>query len=456
MRNIFLPFMALLAIVMGSCSDDVEITANNEAAITGFTLGQIKRTMHTTDSKGQDSTYTINYAGSYFPMTIDQRNNTIYNRDSLPYGSQPKSILASIASIGSVAYSIAGEAEPEWKLYRTTDSIDFTYQLTFRVMSNDGKAYREYLMKLNIHQQEGEDFEWTKISSDAPFENMQHSKALFWKNSVVVLSQKNGELFFSQWNGNSWQQTPVQNCNNAQVRSVTALGDQLFVNTNEGKLLQSDNGINWTAVQTNTTVSHLITSSDTELFALNHDDIIASKDSGITWTKEMTDTPNEWLPTQEVNGLYYSLNNGNKQLILGGNRNPQQFTQDTTAVIWSRLLPKFTAEPHPWIYYPVTDENKFACPNLSHLTLIAYNNGIIALGGKPVGNKNIPAYHQLYISKDHGITWKQDEEIVMPQEVQGSNQCVTATVDQDQFIWLINGSSVWKGRLNELGFQVKD
>ena len=79
MRKLFLPIIAILASFLGSCSDEINYTLSNEAIITGFTLGQVKRTMHTTGSDGADSTYTTNYSGSYFPMTIDQLNNKIYN-----------------------------------------------------------------------------------------------------------------------------------------------------------------------------------------------------------------------------------------------------------------------------------------------------------------------------------------------------------------------------------------
>ena len=84
---------------------------------------------------------------------------------------------------------------------------------------------------------------------------------------------------------------------------------------------------------------------------------------------------------------------------------------------------------------------------------IRYNNSIIALGGTPVNGQFRLAYDRLYISEDNGITWKQDDEIVMPYAIQGTSQCVAAAVDSDHFLWLICGSAVWKGRLNELGFE---
>lgn len=453
MRKLFLPIIALLACMLGSCSDEIDYTLSNECLIQSFTLGQIKRTMHTTDQEGKDSTYTINYSGGYYPMTIDQINNKIYNKDSLPYGSQPASILASISSVGSVAYCIAGQAEPEWKLYSSTDSIDFSYLLTFRVMANDGTAYREYEVKLNVHQQEGEKFVWQKMNGTAPFENMEQTKALYWKDRVLVLSQKNGVTYSSTLANGNWSQTTAGGCDRANVRSLTALGESLYLNTTDGKLLRSADGINWTAVANEQPITHLIAAGEDRLFALINGKIAYSVDGGNGWTTDSLDSETEWLPTQDIAGVYYGLNNGNKQMVLVGNRTPDVYAQDTTASVWSKLFLNQSEENHPWIYYPVTAENDYPCPNLANLSLIRYNNCILALGGASVAGNRHTAYDRIYVSKDNGITWKSDEQIVMPLGVTGSTQCVTATVDADQFIWLICGSTVWKGRLNELGFE---
>lgn len=455
MRKLFLPIIAILASFLGSCSDEINYTLSNEAIITGFTLGQVKRTMHTTGSDGADSTYTTNYSGSYFPMTIDQLNNKIYNRDSLPYGSHPESILASISAAGSVAYCIAGEAEPEWKIYSSSDSIDFSYLLTFRVMSSDGQAYRDYEMKLNVHQQDGEKFVWQKIADNAPFEDMQQTKAVFWNNHIFVLGDKYGTIYATTWNGNNWDQVSTTGCDAAEVRSLTVLDDKLYLNTKNGKLLTSADGTTWTAVSTEQYITHLIAGGASKLFALSNNEIVYSENDGKTWIKDVLDSPTDWLPTQDLAGIYYSLNNGNQRMMMIGNRAPEIYTQDTTAVIWSKLFLTNSNENLDWMYFPTNSENTYTCPNLSDLSLIYYNNQIIAFGGKPVNGKDQVAYNKLYISKDNGITWKEDDEIVMPFPVRGTTEQVTAAVDSDHFIWLICGSSVWKGRLNELGFNKK-
>lgn len=453
MRKLFLPIIAVLACMLGACSDEIDYTASNDCIITGFSLGQVTRTMHTQTADGKDSTYTINFAGSYFPMTIDQINNKIYNKDSLPYNSNPASILANISAVGSVAYCIAGEPEPEWKMYSSSDSIDFSYLLTFRVMSNDGKAYRDYEMKLNVHQQDGDQFEWQKTEESAPLEGMEKSKALYWNSQLLVLSEKNGVTYTTTRNNGNWTQATASGCEQAVISSLTAAGSKLYLNTLDGRLLTSTDAVNWSAVPTGQSISHLIAAGEGRLYALANNAVLYSTDEGITWTRDSLDTNPEWLPTENVSGLYYNLNNGNKQMVLTGTRSANVFAADTTAMVWSKLfLAKNAGSENPWMYYPVTADNIYPCPNLTNLSLIRYNDCIIAFGGKPVQGNRHAAYDLLYVSHDNGITWKTDEEIVMPEEIKGSTECVVATVDSDQFIWLVNGSAVWKGRLNELGF----
>lgn len=452
MRKFFLPIIAVLTCMLGACSDEIDYTLSNEAIITSFYLGQIKRTMHTTNANGEDSTYTINYAGSYYPMTIDQINNKIYNRDSLPYGSHPESILASISSVGSVAYCIAGEAEPEWKIYSSSDSIDFTYLLKFRVMSNDGKAYREYEVKLNVHQQEGEEFVWQKIDENAPFDNMKQTKAVFWKNQIFVLGKKEGVVYATTRQDDHWVQTAVTGCDLADISSLTVLDQNLFLNTTDGTVLTSADGTLWEPVLSDTRITRLIAGGASKLFATSETGLVYSEDQGRTWVTDLMDSPASYLPTQDIAGIYYDLDNGNQRMLLLGNRNPETFTEDTTAVVWSKLFLKNSTENHSWMYYPQTGDNPYLFPNLNNLTLLSYNNSLIAFGEKPVNGKEQVAYNRLYLSKDNGITWKEDDEIVMPYAVKGSTQSVTATVDNEQFIWLINGAEIWRGRLNELGF----
>ena len=109
MTRKLLAFAVMLSAVLTltSClgdSDD-EVIYPSDAAITSFTLGSLK-CYTTTSSKGVDSTYTTILKGSDYHFMIDQVNRTIYNLDSLPYGTDIAHVLCTILSKSSSSIAI--------------------------------------------------------------------------------------------------------------------------------------------------------------------------------------------------------------------------------------------------------------------------------------------------------------------------------------------------------------
>ena len=153
--------LAVLSVLLiCSCKDDDEVVLSTDCYISSFTLGNVKRQITTVNSAGRDTTYTISYSALYFPMTVNQLDGTIANKDSLPVNSDVKAVLATVESSGTVVYKKVSEGEDAWKAYSTSDSIDFTSPLTFRVYSPDYSASRDYTLQVNVHQQDGEVFSW--------------------------------------------------------------------------------------------------------------------------------------------------------------------------------------------------------------------------------------------------------------------------------------------------------
>ena len=77
-----------LSLLASSCSKDSDIvTANDYCYIKSVTLGTVKR---------KTATINTTFSGSSYAMTINLRDNTIENRDSLPFGSQLSRVTANI------------------------------------------------------------------------------------------------------------------------------------------------------------------------------------------------------------------------------------------------------------------------------------------------------------------------------------------------------------------------
>jgi hypothetical protein len=61
-----------------------------------------------------------------------------------------------------------------------------------------------------------------------------------------------------------------------------------------------------------------------------------------------------------------------------------------------------------------------------------------------------------FIIQDNGLTWWRLQTIIPPSDLQGASGYIAATVDSDNFIWLIAGNKVYRGRINRLGFDRPD
>lgn len=150
--------LAMLTMGFGACSSDMEYTSNvdtHDCALTKITLGTLKRTLQVT----ADSTYTITLNGGYYPLTIDQVNNRIYNVDSLPVGTDVAHVtFATLTSSGVT--TIKSLTTGQDTLFATTDSTDFTVPRMLTVNAYDGLAKKHYEVKINVHKEEADSFVW--------------------------------------------------------------------------------------------------------------------------------------------------------------------------------------------------------------------------------------------------------------------------------------------------------
>ena len=103
MKKLFSPLAWLfMAVVMfASCLGDSE---DESVYYKDTAISTMNRYLHTTSSIGTDSVYKQTYAGSAYKFYIDHVNRTVYNTDSLPYGTDAKHVVCIITSknLGSI------------------------------------------------------------------------------------------------------------------------------------------------------------------------------------------------------------------------------------------------------------------------------------------------------------------------------------------------------------------
>lgn len=346
---------------LSSClkDDDTEAVYYDDTAVTAFTLGTVKRTLHTTSSTGEDSTYTASVTGSRYAFSIDQQQGLIYNVDSLPAGCDLSSVLATISTknSGTVVLNLktSDGQKDSLVLYSSTDSLDLSKPLELWAFNHSGTAYRRYTVDARVHQQEGDAFVWTAMTlGDGEKDQLL--------DRLATVPATVGEL----------------------------LGD--------GAL----------------------------------------------------DASAEWLPERELNVVEQELrtNPGYVRRVLVGNRSVEDYPDDTTAVVWSRVVaPDASGVQQPWLFYVPADDNKYLLPRLAHLQVVAYADRLLAIGGAGLGACKAEAYTCFYESEDGGITWRESTVYGLPDDIGEVGECALI-VDEDGYLWLVadGGRLIWRGR----------
>lgn len=123
---------------------------------------------------------------------------------------------------------------------------------------------------------------------------------------------------------------------------------------------------------------------------------------------------------------------------------------DTLANVWTRL-----STETGWAEIVPTSDNPYGCPRLKNLCVVRYGEDLYAFGGKGLGNRHTPikAFESMFVSIDHGITWRQTytDKLSLPAELLGYEGTFRAVADTAGCLWiLLPDGTAWKGRMNSL------
>ena len=430
MRQIKTIFMLLVvAIGVTSClnSSSSEATLYGEAAITSFNLGNVTRYVNKTIN-GKDSLVKTTLSATTYKFTIDQIQHQIYNTDSLPIGTDVSRALCVIGSRNnSTVFFVDKTDENILRPYSSLDSVDFSTPRKLEVWSSDMKGHTDYTVKVNVHGQDGSLFVWQKMPVSEVLAQLKDVEAHYWAGTMY-LEGRMGDM--------------------TQIYRVDDKGLVMMDEETTGKLLPPG-------------MKRWIGSTSQEVYGLSDDnDLMVSQDGGVTWESDILDDDRHLLPVQDIAfvsyPLYYATNT--EYALLVGNRSVGDFPNDKTAMVWRKIVDNDEYTPEGfWSYLEPAGD--MALPRMAHMSLVAYDDGILAIGGEDISEGVFSApYAQFYQSRDDGITWKYNKSYQLPDGFDENATSVGMAVDDDDYLWLFCGGTgqVWRGRLNKLGWQIKD
>ena len=454
MKSKFLAFIALVAatLSLSSClnSDETVVEYTNDTAITGFSLGKLGRYMETT--AGKDTLIADKVNGANYKFYIDQVNLQIYNVDSLPTKTRTAAVLATISSKNSSPIFIMNKNCPEKidsaTYYSSTDSIDFSQPRMVRVYNNSLNAYVTYTVKVNVHQQEGNEFNWqAKAQFNEQLAALSDLKVLALGNHIYVFGKTLGEMKIyksAASDGNNWAEvTANQTFAAVDYQNAVQMGDQLYI-LSDGKVYASADAATWNQVGEDSQLKQLVGASSKYLYAFTATGISVSKDKGATWTAQKIDADYRLLPTQNlsmsVSGIA-SVKNAENVLLLGTR---DASYGDTIATTWTHVADYATNAPeYAWNYLDLDANQGGKMPMMNEVLTCAADTGFVALGSN--GN--------WYKSKNNGLTWAVDSLITLPAEFKANTGRFGFCRDNNHFYWVIRNGYVWKGRYNIDGWR---
>lgn len=468
MRRIFRPFVILLsalALTTSCLSDDdqTDIIYYNDTAVTSFSLGTLNRTMWTTSSEGEDSSYVEELDGSEYDFYIDQLAKRIYNADSLPKGTDAAHVLcnAGAKNGGLLIWAFKNsEGEDSLVYFNSNDSVDFTEPRELRVYSNSGLEYRTYKVEVNVHREVPDSINWQPMGTYAPLTALEAMKAVVTGgNRLFVLGKSGGETVVYAKDGNG-QWAEKARLDGGEVYSgVVTRGDSLYAVMTDGSVARSYDGTTWTAETAEGGVKpvRLTAAGSGRLYGVTADGRMASSaHAGYGWSVDGQPADMSELPATEVGSAVFALttNSDAERIVMVGNRDRAAYPEDTVAVVWNKIE-EYAAdsEAHSWM--PCNENNKMRLPNMASLSVAGYGDVLLAIGGKGAGQSAPEAYSCIYVSRDNGLTWQADGSYYLPGDFDNGQSSVAAmATDDDGFIWIMCGGTgqVWRGRLNRMGW----
>lgn len=457
--NIAVLLAALFSLVSCLDTNDGDYVYTDDSAVTAFSVTSAKKAVHVKASNGADSVYYTTATLTAYKFVIDQQRCVIYNPDSLPYGVDPTKLLVSANSVNSGSLVLKSMTSDSLSYLSTTDSLDFSKPRELQVYSLSGAAVRKYEVRVNVHQEPADRFNWTKLPNPTAFTSANGVKSFAVTTAsgatrrFLLASDGTTTTVYRADGDNAWTAaTPNFNHTLAAetYRSAAVKHDTLFVCDN-GVVMATTDGDTWTQQATaEAGVARIIAANPIRLYAYNNEGVmVSSDDSGKTWKAASIDESASLLPNGDIAYATLPLTtnaNAFRTLLIGSV--PEAST--TTFSIWGKIDEGDAySENQPWMFYDHNTLNRHELSLMQNFSAFTYDGKIMM-----VGNDERVYLPYFYGSRDGGITWEADTVITSPLGFFVTGP-YTVSVDKDHFIWFVSGKTgeTWRGRINRLGWK---
>jgi len=241
--------LALGATTLVSCNSD------DDDDDTTYTYSESQMTTLVTGFALKEDDDVIDNLDSVF-FTIDYDNGVIYNADSLPVGTDVTKLVTDIDFLNTVSSAVltitGGKLQQDTTIAyedSSTDSIDFTGNVTLTVTSYDKSSEKVYDIKVNVHQVEPDSMVWN-LHQQLPGSNdtSTGSKTVLQGDTYRCLVNNGGTYILSSAYmpyQATWAQDTLSLSFVPNIETFTANDNFLYILDTEGELYSSQDGLVW-------------------------------------------------------------------------------------------------------------------------------------------------------------------------------------------------------------------
>lgn len=389
----------LMSMMLFSCNkeEDYDEAISSSTAVTAFKLLKNDKVM-----KNLDSVF----------FSIDQVRGEIYNADSLPMGTDVSKLCVSMtyATASSAMFHVSGGKVMEDKTfaYSDEDSIDFTGDVKFIIISQDLTAKQEYTIKVNVHKIEPDSLYWGRTARrDLPsYRSPLAQKTVEYNGMVYCLIKEKTCYIMSTCNDlarNRWEKTEFEFDFEPKLNTFTATDDALYIMDTNNALYTSTDGVKWTAC--GTTIHSIVGNYGSRLLTVvKSGDTYKHSEYPLPAGYVQKDVP-AGFPIDGVSQmvpLYSKWAVSEQRLIVGGKTAEGRvtgatwgFDGETWGAISHKGVPGVQDATLVSYYYTTVAEGNIASYKYPALLL---------MGGIMEDNATLNEF--VYISTDNGINWK--------------------------------------------------
>jgi hypothetical protein len=393
-------------------------------------------------------------------FTIDQLNGSIFNNDSLPYGTEVgKAICTLTYVVGVSGVGVKQEAVGDTTIWwNGTDSLDFSQPVHFIATAYDGLTTKNYKAWLNIHQEIPDLMVWERYADRLTGAEASEQKTVAYpyagKEAYLMYVKTTGanRLYVSlTTEAKNWEELPLNGLpGDADISQITPFENALYVPAANG-LYQSANGQDWVKTDAPYPVKALLgtlragRNTPALLATVVETDgacAFAAMNKEGQWTEGGALPGN--FPLNSFGSLSYHRMNNEYLAVVAGKDLKGRLLNTTWA----------TGNAKTWALLSGEKENFFE--EKAGVILAMYDDKFYLTGGINAEDK---ASKDIYTSIDNGVTWFPADSLKFFPDEYMARGYASVHVDTADYMLLFGGKTsngakpldeLWRGRINRL------